>query len=862
MKVVDGFKISPRDYQKRAVEAILRNKNGIIVSPTGSGKGSIIVYAATAVGKKTLVIVPRGELVRQQKQRFLDVLEDIDKIDIGTIDGRGKTIKDITIATWQSLMSENIKRDVMSYGFDLLIIDEAHNAAGNVLNKFIEEHDAEYKIGLTATYLFSRYEKKLKVNKVLGKKIFEINIESLYSKGFLLRPTIIFQNTSATIGVEEGVGLYLKNKIERSVKYRYFLVNKAFKNPIYASLLKSKNKHQIAKYPTDEDVSLLAHIAKSEHSFEKLDDKQKIGLAKKGIEENPERRAKILSDLKKFLNVKDRAMLLTATKSFGDYLAKELSKEYGNIIRIKAGEKGAISKLGNLDSYIAVGTVSLLSDGFDLPNLEKIALCSPSYPPFVDATKLVQITGRVVRPFAGKKPVVLVFDDTTVGFINLKKQRAYADLKREFNPVIYMDLEHFVSKRMKDVINIVSNVKIEHIDIKKILEIKKVGGTKEIAMKIQSYQNAIDKGYNPVKLNKKVFYVSEDETFYVYEIKGKKAELVAKLDDALFLYGGFQNEEAWAYVDNDGFSHLFLKDAKGEYYDVTKTHGVKAKSVMAFDDKWTYTPYYGGTPVEVKLQTIPKEKKKKIVTFFNDNKVSGRRSWKYSTLDPSVTDDKEFMRTVLVRKGYTVRMLDLFEGDILTKKDEEVDVTRGLDAIDAVSFNEDFWGYKDTNNRWHLFREKKGERFIDMVEINKTKDFDKIRECATRLTPKEGAEEIIAFKNGEYGYKIDGKFTFFDAEDKKVLTITKLNTKFIVKDRNDDKTEIVFADRYEDRSIIVDKSWLLAHIQKKDTLFPEFTLYDENETSVGMKKEEELEDMLNSEIGLNQSSQYKQPSLF
>ena len=57
------------DYQKNAVEAVLRAKNGILVGPCGSGKTQMGLEAVAHIGGKTLWITHATDLLTQSMNR-------------------------------------------------------------------------------------------------------------------------------------------------------------------------------------------------------------------------------------------------------------------------------------------------------------------------------------------------------------------------------------------------------------------------------------------------------------------------------------------------------------------------------------------------------------------------------------------------------------------------------------------------------------------------------------------------------------------------------------------------------------------------------------------------------------------------
>jgi len=142
-----GIKIY--NYQKKALQEILKNNTGILEAPPGYGK--TIIALATLVYRKqsTLVIVHTRELLAQWIQKIGDVLG-IEKVDVGIIGGGKEKIgKKITVATYQSLVRKNLKIIVDKIGY--VIVDECHRVPANTFQKVVKEFKARYLLGLTAT---------------------------------------------------------------------------------------------------------------------------------------------------------------------------------------------------------------------------------------------------------------------------------------------------------------------------------------------------------------------------------------------------------------------------------------------------------------------------------------------------------------------------------------------------------------------------------------------------------------------------------------------------------------------------------------------------------------------------------------
>lgn len=137
------------DYQKKALNEILKNNIGILEAPPGYGKTIIALATLTYRKQKTLIIVHTKELLAQWIQKIEDVLG-TEKNDVGIIGG-GKEIigKKITVATYQSLVRKNLKTLADKIGY--VIVDECHRVPANTFQKVVKEFKARYLLGLTAT---------------------------------------------------------------------------------------------------------------------------------------------------------------------------------------------------------------------------------------------------------------------------------------------------------------------------------------------------------------------------------------------------------------------------------------------------------------------------------------------------------------------------------------------------------------------------------------------------------------------------------------------------------------------------------------------------------------------------------------
>lgn len=134
-----------RDYQNGVTDEILKNLEGVIRLDTAFGKSIIAMKLIEDTQLRTLIVVPRLNLLRQFK-------EDIKKFcnyECGIINGPTFDIKDVTVATIQTLK----KRDLSNIRdkFGMCIWDECHLTISVKGIKAVQSFNPLRLYGMTAT---------------------------------------------------------------------------------------------------------------------------------------------------------------------------------------------------------------------------------------------------------------------------------------------------------------------------------------------------------------------------------------------------------------------------------------------------------------------------------------------------------------------------------------------------------------------------------------------------------------------------------------------------------------------------------------------------------------------------------------
>jgi superfamily II DNA or RNA helicase len=143
-----------RDYQEEIVECFLDSVGGargggLLEIPCGRGKTVMALRIIAALRKKTLIIVHKGFLMNQWKERIEQFLPDAR---IGIIQGQVVDIedKDIVIGMLQSLSLKTYPVGMFdTFGFT--VVDECHHISSEVFCRSLQAIVTPYTLGLSAT---------------------------------------------------------------------------------------------------------------------------------------------------------------------------------------------------------------------------------------------------------------------------------------------------------------------------------------------------------------------------------------------------------------------------------------------------------------------------------------------------------------------------------------------------------------------------------------------------------------------------------------------------------------------------------------------------------------------------------------
>ena len=136
--------------QKKAVEAMLLQEQGLVVRPPGTGKTQIAVDFISRCKTTVLVLVHTEDVLDQWRSYLLGA--GIPESEIGIIQSGSVKMGQVTLAmvqTFYKMMLEEPEEWAEKFG--AVIVDEAHHAPAATWEVILNNLKARYRLGLTAS---------------------------------------------------------------------------------------------------------------------------------------------------------------------------------------------------------------------------------------------------------------------------------------------------------------------------------------------------------------------------------------------------------------------------------------------------------------------------------------------------------------------------------------------------------------------------------------------------------------------------------------------------------------------------------------------------------------------------------------
>ncbi|MBF0417967.1 MAG: DEAD/DEAH box helicase [Magnetococcales bacterium] len=137
-----------RGYQLRVIDKASMRTQGVIESPTGSGKTITALELIRRVGHRAVVLVHSQLLARQ----WGHVIKTILGLKAGQIgDGVWEEGAEITVAMMQTLVARPDQAKLFAQKIGMVVVDECHHAPATTFAKVIGMFPALHRFGFTAT---------------------------------------------------------------------------------------------------------------------------------------------------------------------------------------------------------------------------------------------------------------------------------------------------------------------------------------------------------------------------------------------------------------------------------------------------------------------------------------------------------------------------------------------------------------------------------------------------------------------------------------------------------------------------------------------------------------------------------------
>lgn len=360
--------ISLREYQKNAVEAALKARNGVLVAPCGSGKSEMGLEIAARIGGRTLWIVHTWDLANQILNRTA-MRYNIPKESYGQIAAGKVNIGDVfTVATVQTLSRVDLAK--IQNEFDCIIVDECQHVCSSAdkvtqFEKVITNLCTPYLYGITATpYRADGLERCMFA--LLGDIIHEVPQSAVAGNTVPVRVKFVDTGYKPDIdNITDGDGT----------------LN-------YAKLISDITENK------DRNAVIVGEIQRAAQNGGVL----------------------VLSDRLQHLDVMEKrlcAVLPYRTARLGIASTKAEKERRARIL----------TDLNNGALNVVFATYKLAKEGLDVPNLRTVVFATPQK----DKTTVIQSAGRVARKAYGKDfgTVIDFSDDFGLLYGYEKKRRGY-----------------------------------------------------------------------------------------------------------------------------------------------------------------------------------------------------------------------------------------------------------------------------------------------------------------------------------------------------------------------------------------------------------------------------------------------------
>jgi superfamily II DNA or RNA helicase len=371
-----------RDYQLDAVAAWLKSRRGVVVMPTGTGKTFTAFLCMEKVGRPTLVVTPKIDLMVQWAQE----MERAFGVSVGMVGASVFDYKPLTVTTYDSSYI-HLERWANRYG--LVIFDECHHLPGLSYMEAANAALAPFRLGLTATPERADGGDQL-FPQLIGPVVYRLDITDV--AGEFLAP---YETRRIYVDLSpEELQTYTNCREE----YRRFV-----------------DDRRISLSGPDGFRRFLFEASKTPDGWKAL----RAYREQKRIIQAASGKFKVLEELLE-KHAEERALIFTADNATVYHIARRyLIPAMTNQTRPK--ERKAILEKFHQGEYTAIVTCQVLNEGVDVPAAGVGIVLSGTG----SATENVQRLGRILRKHGAKQAVLyeVIAKGTTEEFVSDRRRQ-------------------------------------------------------------------------------------------------------------------------------------------------------------------------------------------------------------------------------------------------------------------------------------------------------------------------------------------------------------------------------------------------------------------------------------------------------
>ncbi|WP_439623083.1 DEAD/DEAH box helicase family protein [Gemmata sp.] len=381
-----GWKLNaerePREYQRAAVAAWAKTRRGVVVMPTGTGKTFMAFLCIEKVGRPTLVVTPKIDLMVQWAQD----LERSFGVAVGMVGAGEFNYQPLTVTTYDSAYI-HLERWANRYG--LVIFDECHHLPGASYMEAANAGLAPFRLGLTATPERADGGDQL-LPELVGPIVYRLDINDV--AGEFLAP---YEARQVFVDLTPEEAESYRNCRE---EYRRFV-----------------SERNISMSGPDGFRRFLFEASKSPEGFKAL----RAYREQKRIVQAAEAKFKLLEDLLR-KHATDRTLIFTADNATVYQIARTfLIPAMTN--QTKPKERKAILEKLHSGAYTAVVTCQVLNEGVDVPAAGVGIVLGGTG----SATENVQRLGRILRKHGDKQAILyeVIAKGTTEEYVSDRRRQ-------------------------------------------------------------------------------------------------------------------------------------------------------------------------------------------------------------------------------------------------------------------------------------------------------------------------------------------------------------------------------------------------------------------------------------------------------